>query len=283
VRRYRWPFQSAVYVGGARPDEMDWHVLSQPGWFLEQGWALTPETAGVAARDGWGPHLKASLGWVRRRSSDALMMIGGRHLGGDPPVNLAVSLDDRPLTTMIVRPGYFLDFVAVPAAALAGAGRYAKLTVAATASSPTTPPIAIEQFNLQATDRVQYGFDEGWYEPEYDPRTAQSWRWMSERAVVRVHHAQRGIVLRLSGESPLRYFDDAPRIRVTVGGQTMAEVTPARDFGLEVPISAAALAAADGRVVLTSDRGFVAGEQEGTADRRRLAVRVYALVIEAER
>ena len=42
--------QARVYVGGARPDEMDWHVLTEPGWFLEQGWALTPETAGIAAR-----------------------------------------------------------------------------------------------------------------------------------------------------------------------------------------------------------------------------------------
>ncbi len=116
TRPYRWPFNGAVYVGGARPDEMDWHVLSEPGWFLEQGWALTPETAGIAGRDGYGPHLKPSIGWVRRRSSDALMMIGGRHLGGEPPVSLVVSLDERPLTTMVVRPGFFLDFVNVPAA-----------------------------------------------------------------------------------------------------------------------------------------------------------------------
>jgi hypothetical protein len=69
----------------------------------------------------------------------------------------------------------------------------------------TTPPVAIEQFNLQSPDRVQYGFDEGWYEPEYNPRTALSWRWMSERAVVRVHHAGRDVALRLRGESPLPY------------------------------------------------------------------------------
>ena len=128
---YRWPFNGSVYVGGARPDEMDWHVLSEPGWFLEQGWALTPETAGIAERDGYAPHRKPSVGWVRRRAGEAMMMIGGRHLGGDSPVNLVVSLDERPLTTIVVRPGFFLDFVNVPAAALAGDGRYAKLTVSA--------------------------------------------------------------------------------------------------------------------------------------------------------
>ena len=51
-----------------RPDELDWHIVSEPGWFLEQGWALTPETAGIAERDGWGPHRRPSIGWVRRRA-----------------------------------------------------------------------------------------------------------------------------------------------------------------------------------------------------------------------
>ncbi len=295
TRPYRWPFNGSVYVGGARPDEMDWHILSEPGWFLERGWALTPETAGIAERDGHGPHRQPSLGWVRRRATEAVMMIGGRHLGGDPPVpvNVQVNLDDRPIATMVVGPGFFLDFVSVPAAALAGEGRYAKLTVSArlpdggsgrpeSQRAGTTPPVAIEQFNLQPPDRVQYGFDEGWYEPEYNPRTAQSWRWMSERAVVRVHPVDRAVVLRLAGESPLRYFAEAPRIRVSAGDRVLSEIAPTADFPMEVAIPADALAAADGRIVLTSDRGFVAGEREGTADRRRLAIRVYSLTVEGK-
>jgi hypothetical protein len=283
TRPYRWPFNGAVYVGGARPNEMDWHVLSEPGWFLEQGWALTPETAGIAGRDGYGPHLKPSTGWVRRRATDAIMMIGGRHLGGDPPIDLVVSLDGRPLTTMSVRPGFFLDFVNVPAAALAGEGRFAKLIVRALGpGGGPSPPVAIEQFNLQAPDRVQFGFDEGWYEPEYNPRTAQSWRWMSERAAVRVHHAGRAVVMQLRGESPLRYFDQAARIRVSVGDRVLSEIAPTADFTTEVVIPADALTAADGRIVVTSDRSFVAGDKEGTADRRQLAVRVYSLMVEAK-
>jgi hypothetical protein len=291
IRAYRWPFDGSVYVGGARPDELDWHVVGAPGWFLEQGWALTPETAGIADRDGWGPHRKPSIGWVRRRAEDALMMIGGRHLGGDPPATLVVRLDDVALTTMTIPPGYFLDFVSVPAAALAGNSRYAKLTVSAhgpayVAGRPDTvgtgapPPVAIEQFNLQPLDRVQFGLDEGWFEPEYNPRTARSWRWMSERAVIRIHNAGRNVTLRLRGESPLRYFDAAPRIRVLAGDRVLAEFAPSDDFSDDVAIPADALAAASGRIVLTSDRAFVAGEKEGTADRRRLAVRVYGLTVE---
>jgi hypothetical protein len=290
TRQFRWPFNAAVYVGGARPDELDWHVLGQPGWFLEQGWALTPETAGIADRDGWGPHRRPSIGWVRRRPTDLLMMIGGgnaryigRHLGGQPPVNLVVSLDDRPVITTVVRPGFFLDFLTVPAAALAGEGRYTKLAVSAQVpGGGVVPPVAIEQFNLQSPDRVQYGFDQGWYDSEHNPRTGRSWRWMSERAVVRVHTAGRTVVLRVSGESPLRYFDEPPRIQVSAGNRVVAELTPTADFTAEVSIPADVLTAAGGLIVLTSDRSFVAGEKEGTADRRKLAVRVYSLSVEAK-
>jgi hypothetical protein len=281
TRAYRWPFDGRVYVGGARPDELDWHIIDAPGWFLEQGWALTPETAGIADRDGWGPHRKPSVGWVRRRPEDALMVIGGRHLGADPPATVVVGLDDVPLTTMTVRPGYFLEFVSVPATALAGTGRYAKLTVGVRAEpGRAAPPVAIEQFNLQPLDRVQFGLDDGWFEPEYNPRTAQSWRWMSERAVVRIHNGGRSVTLRLRGESPLRYFDEAPHIRVLAGDRVLGDLTPSDDFASDVAIPADALAAAGGRIVLTSDRAFVAGEKEGTADKRRLAVRVYGLTVE---
>jgi hypothetical protein len=241
---------------------------------------LTPETAGIADRDGWGPHRKPSVGWIRRRADDALMVIGGRHLGGDPRASVIVSLDDVALTTMTIRPGYFLDFVSVPAAALAGDGRYAKLTVGVGAEpGRATPPVAIEQFNLQPLDRVQFGLDDGWFEPEYNPRTARSWRWMSERAVVRIHNAGRNVTLRLRGESPRRYFDAAPHIRVLAGDRVLAELTPSDDFSHDVAVPADALAGANGRIVLTSDRAFVAGEKEGTADPRRLAVRVYELTV----
>jgi hypothetical protein len=283
TRQYRWPFDAAVYAGGARPNEIDWHVINQPGWFLEQGWALTPEIAGISERDGWGPHRRPSVGWVRRRPSETLMMIGGRHLGGDPPVRIAASIDDREVASLEVRPGYFLEFVTLPAGTLGGAGEFAKLTVTAQAAGGgATPPVGIEQFNLQNADRVQFGFDQGWFEPEYNPATAQSWRWMSEKAIVRVHAPGRGVVLRLTAESPLRYFDSAPLIRISAGDRVLSELRPLSDFDAEVSVPADALAAANGRITITSDRAYVAGEREGTGDRRRLAVRVFSLVVEPQ-
>ncbi len=59
---YRWPFRQTVLLGGARPNEMDWHVIESPDWYLGEGWALTPETAGIAREDRKGPGLGGELG-----------------------------------------------------------------------------------------------------------------------------------------------------------------------------------------------------------------------------
>ena len=73
VDRYAWPFDDQAFVGGARPGVFEIHKYDAPGWFLEEGWALTPETGGIAAREGWMPHLRPSIGWIRRRA-DAVEM-----------------------------------------------------------------------------------------------------------------------------------------------------------------------------------------------------------------
>lgn len=280
-RQYRWPFSGAVYVGGARPGEVDWHVYNQPGWFLEQGWALTPEIAGITERDGWGPHLRPSIGWIRRRSDEMLLMIGGRHLGGpaDPPVRVIVAIADTPVATLEVRAGFFLHFEPLAAGLVAGQG-YAPLTVRAEAAAPgPVPRVAIEQFNVQAAGVVQFGFGDGWHEPELDARTARHWRWMSEAASLRVHPSRRDVIVRIEGENPLRYYDESPRLWLTAGGRTMAEMRPDRDFAFEASIPASVLDAAGGTVVLHASSSFIAGEREGTADRRRLALRIYSVDI----
>ena len=43
--------------------------------------------------------------------------------------------------------------------------------------------------------------------------------WMSEKAALWVRPIGRDVILRLVGESPLRYFDAAPRVRILIGGQ----------------------------------------------------------------
>jgi hypothetical protein len=280
TREYRWPFKSAVYAGGARPDELDWHVLSKPGWFLEHGWALTPEIAGITERDNWGPHRRPSLGWVRRRAAESLMTIGGRHLGGETPATITVSFDDHPITALEVKEGFFLQMVPIAAGTLSGEGRFARLTVVSRGpNGAPSPRVAIEQFNLQALDRPQFGFDDGWYEPEYNPTTARSWRWMSDRANVRIHSGGRPVTLTLRAESPLRYFKAAPHVTISAGSRVLAELTPTADFTMQVTVPPDVLAAANDRLTVTSDRVFVPGDRDGSADRRRLALRVYSVKV----
>jgi hypothetical protein len=285
MREYRWPFAPRVYEGGARPDELDWHIYTRPGWFLGRGWALTPEVAGIAERDGWGPHRRPSVGWARRRAGAALIVLGGRHLGGPdaPAARIIVALDNRNVAAFDVGPGQFLEFLKLPAGTLEGEGLYAKLTVSAGAvDSGAAPPVALEQFNLQAPDVVQFGFGRGWLEPEYNPRTAQSWRWMSPSAALQIHHADRDVVMSIRGESPLRYYDEPPVLQVVAGGTTLGEFKPTADFAVDVPVPAAVLAATGGRVQLESSEYFVPGDRDGSADRRRLAYRIYSVRVRAK-
>ena len=277
---YRWPFRQRSYVGGARPDEVDLVTIGKPGWFLEQGWALTPEVAGVTGRDGGGPHKRPSVGWVRSRTGEGVMMIGGRHLGGaaDPPVRVHVALEGRPILSFAVTPGYFLRFEPLAAGMLAAPAPFVKLTVTAdTESGGAVPPVAIEQFDLQAPDVLELGFDDGWLEPEYNPQTGRSWRWMTERAVLAVRGATRDVTLRIAGESTRRYFPRASRLTVSVAGETVIVLEPSSDFVSDVQVPRALLVKASGRIVLTSDQMFVPGDREGTADRRHLAVRIYSV------
>lgn len=282
-REYRWPFDGRVYVGGARPDVLDWHIYRNPGWFLGRGWALTPEVAGITERDGWGPHRRPSIGWIRRRPGETVMVFGGRHLGadGEPAGAIRIALDGRDVSSLVVQPGPFLEFLRLPPGTLAGEGRYGELSVTAHAAvaGSAAPRIAIEQFNLQAREVVQFGFAEGWFEPEYDPRSARSWRWMSDDATLRIHHAGRDVAVRIAGESPRRYYREPPVLRLAAGAVVLGEYRPATDFTFEVRVPAAALEQSGGRVRLQSSAFFVPGDRDGSPDRRRLALRLYAVQV----
>jgi hypothetical protein len=279
-RAYRWPFDAAVFVGGARPSDMDWHIYSRPGWFLEQGWALTPEIAGVTDRDGWGPHRRPSVGWVRRRAEEAHVIFGGRHLGAptDPPAVVTALIDGRQILRLSVTPGFFLHTGVIPAGTLQGEGGYARLTVTAAAAktSAVVPPVAIEQFNLQPPDTVMIGFAQGWHEPEYNPDTRQSWRWLSNRSSLWLQTGGNDVSLCLEGESPRKYYDSAPTIRVSAGDWELGRFSPEDDFEECVSVPPAALKASNGRVTIESSLTHVPAERDGVADRRRLGLRIYS-------
>jgi hypothetical protein len=287
VARYRWAVADRVELSGTRPLGVDWYRLLQPGWFAGEGWSLTPEIGGLARATAAGPDHRPIAAWVRRRPEAVHLLVGGRHLGetGDPPAEFALALDgvthDRWALTVEQR--NFLRFVDIPAGIPAGSGNYAALTITsrAAAGDARRAAVGVRQFNLQSADRLLYGFGEGWHEEEYDPRTGQRWRWTSEKSVLRLKGAAGAIRIELRGESPLRYFADAPRVRVMAGGRTIGEFRPDADFEWTITIPAEDVARAAGAIAIETDRVYLPGPAEGTTDQRHLGLRLYECDVSA--
>jgi hypothetical protein len=272
-RDFGWRFVSLSQLGGMRPAAVHWYRLPPPGWFAEEGWALTPETAGIARSMQRGPHVAPITAWVRRRPGATRMLVGGRHLGSatDGPVTFTASVDGTPIATWQAKPGFFFNVFDLPAGTLAGDG-LARLELASTGSGIAT---AIEQFDLQDAGSLMWGYGEGWHEAEYNPRTGL-WRWASERSTLRLIDASTPVAVRLQVESPRRYFDAAPHVRLTAGGRVIAEATPDSGFVLEGVIPLDVLRATGGLVTLETDRVFVPAER-GAADQRHLGLRVFGV------
>jgi hypothetical protein len=277
---FRWGFLEPPFVGGTRPGDSDLYSLSPPGWMLDRGWALTAEVAGVTARQGLGPHRKPSIAWARSRPEEATLLLGGRHLGtaSDSPVEVVLSTTGTLLDRFEVKPGFFLRRIPLPAGTLAAGTPYIPIEVSSHPSGQSGDPIPVglEQFDLQSPGIPMIGADDGWYEPEYNPRTARAWRWTAENAVLWVRPIGRTVTLTLTGESPLKYFDRAPTVTVAVGSHEIARFNPSSDFTQDIVLPADALAAADGRVAVASDKFFVPAERGGPPDQRHLALRIYS-------
>ena len=276
VASARWSFPELPFVAGVRPGATDVYVMRPPGWMLHTGWALTAEVGGVTAAMRAGPHLRPSVAWIRARPDGSSLLLGGRHmLEGAPPVRLALAIGGGALDTWEVRPGAFVRHVEVPAGALSGAGYVPLRVEAAVEGAGPVPPVALEQFDLQPGGVPMHALSDGWHEPEYNPATGRSWRWMSERAQVWIRSIDRDVTLTVSGESPLRYFDRPPRVRVTAGGVELASFTPDDDFTQDIVIPASAVGATGGLVAIETDLWFVPADRDGVADRRHLGLRVY--------
>ena len=263
---YRWPFSATVLLGGARPNEMDWHVVESPDWYLGEGWAITPETAGTAREDRKGPGYGPISGWIRRYAQPVTLMIGGRNLtDAGPAARVQVSVDGATVMDETIGPGFFLRML--PLASTAGSGDYARVTIVS-----DNPQLAIEQFDAQPAGRVIYGYGEGWNEQEYNPSTGVLWRWSSDRADLRVRAEGSGLALTLRGE-----IEEASTSRVTVkAGDTVAAVFDVdRRFSRTVLIPRALVTAPETVLTIESSAFYVPAEKKWRSrDRRRLGLKL---------
>jgi hypothetical protein len=294
VQRYAWHIPTDWFLSGIRPDALDWIEIGPPGWYLEEGWGLTPETAGVATLQNRSPAMAPIVGHVRRSGGPRVLLIGGRNLGaaGDPAVRFTTTIDGTVIDDVVAEamPGFFLRmlpldpdvFGGARAAPSSGPSDYATLEATAAAADGSGRPVkaAFEQFDLQPASGTIFGFDTGWYEFEYSPALRRTFRWSSARADILVHHGGRDVSLHITGESPLRYFDAAPHVSVRAGDRVLATFAPDRDFDQTIRVPSAALDAAGGRITVRTDRTFVPAERSGSPDRRALGLRFYSVSVE---
>jgi hypothetical protein len=273
-----------MYLGGIRPNGLRWVVIDEPGWFAGEGWHLTPETAGVARADGADLGKGPIRAWIRPRAGAATMLIGGRHLGSGagPEARVAVRLDGRDIESWNVPPAspLFLRFVQLPPGALAGASPWCVLEIEATsADGRQTGIVAIDQFNLQAPETPMLGFGQGWQEPEHSPAQGLSWRWASNKAVLRVSATDRDVELQIVGESPRRYFDRPSRVTAAAGGTQVWRVEAGSDFAWSFRVPAAALRASGGAITIETDQVFRPADRGEGADTRVLGLRIYLVTL----
>jgi hypothetical protein len=276
-RAYGWGFDAWPLLGGVRPGEVQLFRLAPPGWMLEAGWAVTPEVGGQTERAGAGPHRRPAVAWIRSRDGAATLLIGGRNLGpGSEDALITVRIDGRDVASWPAAPGFFVETRELPAGTLQGTRPYQRLEVTAAGAAEGEVAVGLEQFDLQSPGVPMVGYGHGWQEPEYEPVSGRTWRWMSDRARLFVRNVGRDVTLTLAGESPLRYYDDAPNVRVSVGGTVLAEFSPADDFSRQVAIPSRLLEDGRAEVLIESDRSFV----PGGGDQRNLALRIYTVSVD---
>lgn len=278
---YRWGVAGQPELQGARPIAADWYRLLPPGWFLGEGWSLTPPLGGLVRTSQKGIDHRPLEAYVRRRSEPVTVMVGAHLLSppSEPPIELDLSLEGSVVDSWTFDPRAagrnFLRFIRLPAGIPPGAGEYAQMTLTArsTASRPT-PDLSIRQFDVQPAAVPILGYAEGWHEDEFDEVTGRQWKWTSNRSVIRVVY-ERAVELIVRGESPLRYFDAPPTVRIKAGDRVISERHPDADFEWRITIPSDALEASGGNVAIEIDRVYVPSEVEGSLDQRPLGLRVF--------
>lgn len=284
---YLWSVADRPELLGTRPLAVDWYRMDPPGWFAGEGWELTPETAGLARATNTRLQQRPITAHIRRRSDAMVAIIAGRHLGpaSFPASILDVAIDGKPAGSWRIDPAKdginFFHILQLPQGIPAGPGDYADLTFTARAESAgvATPEIAIEQFDVQPVSTVMFAFGDGWHEAEYNNRTGLAWRWTSDRAQLRILPSDAIVQIAMRGESPVKYVRAVPTVRFLAGTRELATFRPTRDFLWRISVPADALAASDGIVTIETDKVYLPGQAEGTADARRLGLRIFETVV----
>lgn len=278
VRSFQWPFETRYLMGGARPGRVDWYEFEPPDWFVGEGWSLTPETAGVAARDGQGPVAAPIRAYIRRRGLPGRLTIGGRNAEGSE-ARVSIALEGHPLHQFVVGKGAtFLETVTIPKDRLDGGPGYAELTVTAVRDVASAPlDVSVRQFDVRSGLAPMVAYGEGWHAAEYGRAEGRSWRWMTREATIQVTSFGRDVRLRVTGEEPLHYFPRPTQVTVSAGAKVVKTFVVGLDFDLTIALTRDVLETSGGVVTLRADQSFVPAEAGTSADGRELALRIWTI------
>ena len=282
VIQYRWSVGDHQVLAGTRPNAVDWYRIERPGWFASEGWSLTPEAGGITRLDGTGPDRRPIEAYVRRRADPAHMVVGGRYLGaaGGGAVTLDLRIDDVLAETWEVDPARdglnFLRFIDLPGGALAGEGTYARLT------------IQRERRSRPA------GCDSAVRYPGSRAARARIWRGLARGRVRQCHRPQLALDERpvggAGGAVSSHQHPTSRRVSAQVPGLGAAGagergrprargVSAGSRLHWTVRVPADAVEAAGGAIAIETDRVYLPGAAEGTADERRLGLRLFEIVV----
>jgi len=263
---YRWPLPYPVLLGGVRPDEMDWYRVDHPEWYVGEGWALTPEAAGVTEADRHGLSHAAIDAWISRATAGGVLMIGGRNFDPSVETRLSVTIGGNAPAEFVAPPGPFLKFFPIPSVDGEGSPDYAPVKI----SSSAPVRIAAEQFDASAR-RTLLGFGDGWHEQELNPRTGMRWRWVSERGELRFGSPTPRLTLHVEGESPRVNFSRGSRLVVKARDGVVFDDVLTSDFAIDV-----AIPTGTELVSIETDQVFQpADKSRRSADRRHLGLRIF--------
>jgi len=251
---------------------MNWYRVDSPRWYVGEGWALTPESAGIAAAENRGPGANPIEAWVTKYALGGAVLVGGRNLS-DGPVDIEVAADVYPTgppaaRTIAAPPGFFAEMLRFGFDNPFPPGDFHRVRV----SAPRGSRVAIEQFDATSLRHPIVGYGAGWHEPEYDPATGRFWRWVSERGELLVSAGARA--LHLEGESPRKYFSRGSRVVIRAAGQTAFDRVIDSDFSITVPIP-------DARTVtIATDQTYTPAERSHvwrrSTDARHLGLRIFS-------
>lgn len=278
---YRWDFPAGTFLGHARPGNVDWIEIRNPGWIAREGWHLTPETAGIAVATGKGLGVGPISAAVRSRPGAARLMVGGRHLGkpGDADLAFTLRIDGRVIDEWVASAAspFFLRLASLPAGTLDREERWAWLTVEArqTDTGEYSPLGAIEQFDLQDEGNLMVGYGAGWHELELAPATGVLWRWAGLRAELNIPPVGKDLNLQIVGEVPADQFESPSNVVVRAGDRELLKTTASGHFAWSMRLPADALEASGGVVTIETNQVFRPADVRENADRRQLGLRVF--------